>query len=318
MQVKWHGLLSTKRHLPGSGAQGSYIGNWEYISQTNHNADCVPPDHRWKWCDDLSPLEIINLLTAGISSYNFKQHVASDIGTHGQYIPADFLRTQQYINTIDQWSDNQKMILSQKKTKIMLINFTKNYQFSTRLQLKNNNLEIVRETKILGMILTDDLKWDANCSYLIKKFYARMQLLLKVASFGTDEKELKLIYTTFCRGLLEQCCEVWSSSLTQDNKNDLERCQMSAMKIICKNYTSYSDSLRQLDLEDLETRRLKLLSRFQAKSMQHEKMKMFFKINENTHNTRNKEKYKVIKANTKRFQNSTIIQIQNIANTTSE
>ena len=81
--------------------------------------------------------------------------MASDIGTHGQYIEASHLKTQQYINTIDNWSDNQKMILSQKKTKIMIINFTKNYQFSTRLQLKDNNIETVQRTKILGMILKE-------------------------------------------------------------------------------------------------------------------------------------------------------------------
>ena len=291
-----------------------FLGNWEYISQTNHNADCVPPDHRWKWVDDLSTLEIIDLITAGISSYNFKNHVASDIETHGQYIQPNNLMSQHYINTINQWSENQQMILSQKKTKIMIINFTKNYQFSTRLQLNNTNLEVVKEAKLLGMILSDNLKWDSNCSFLIKKFYARMQLLQKVASFGADQSDLKLIYTTFCRGILEQCCEVWGGSLTEENEYDLERCQISAMKIVCDNYINYADSLRKLDLEDLRTRRLKLLGRFTKKSINHEKMKIFFQPNINHQiNTRYKEKYKVMQANTDRFKFSSIIQMQHIA-----
>ena len=46
--IKWRGLLSTKRRLPGSGAQGSNLGNIEYISQTNNNADHVPSEDRWK------------------------------------------------------------------------------------------------------------------------------------------------------------------------------------------------------------------------------------------------------------------------------
>ena len=108
MQVKWRGLLSTKRHLPGSGAQGSFLGNWEYLSQTNNNADCVPVENRWKWVDDLTTLEIINLITLGMSSYNFKQHVASDIGIHGQYIDPSLLKNQNYINTIDKWSAIRK------------------------------------------------------------------------------------------------------------------------------------------------------------------------------------------------------------------
>ena len=116
-------------------AQGSFLGNWEYLSQTNKNADCVPKENRWKWVDDLSTLEIINLITLGISSYNFKQHVASDIAIHGQFIQPNLLKTQGYINTIDEWSVNQKIILSQKKTIVMIFNFSRNFQFSTRLQL---------------------------------------------------------------------------------------------------------------------------------------------------------------------------------------
>ena len=259
MQVKWRGLLSTKRQLPGSGAQGSYLGNWEYLSQTNKNADCVPPEHRWKWVDDLSTIEIVNLITAGISCYNFKHHVASDVAIHGQYIDPLKLKSQQYINTIDEWSGRQQMILNQKKTKVMLFNFTHKFQFSTRLQLKNTNLEIVSEAKILGTIVTEDLKWDANCSFLIRKFYARMQLLQKVASFGADQNDLKQVYVTFCRIILEQSCEVWSANLTKENKEDLERCQIAAFRLICKKYTNYSQALRELHLEDLETRRKKTI-----------------------------------------------------------
>ena len=48
--------------------------------------------------------------------------------------------------------------------------YTPNFQFSTRLKLQNMNIDIVHEAKILGTIVKDDLKWDANCSYLVRKF----------------------------------------------------------------------------------------------------------------------------------------------------
>ena len=34
------------------------------------------------------------------------------------------------------------MIISEKKTKAMIFNFTDNYKFTTRLQVKENNVEI--------------------------------------------------------------------------------------------------------------------------------------------------------------------------------
>ena len=36
----------------------------------------------------------------------------------------------------------------------------------------------------------------------------------------------------YIRSILEQSCQVWHHSLTEENKNDLERIQKSALKII--------------------------------------------------------------------------------------
>ena len=69
MRVKWHGVISQPRKLPGGGAMGASLGNWEFLSQTNDNADCVPLDDRFKFVDDLTTLEIINLINIGISSF---------------------------------------------------------------------------------------------------------------------------------------------------------------------------------------------------------------------------------------------------------
>ena len=74
----------------------------------------------------------------------------------------------------------------------MIFNFNEKYQFSTRLSLNNENLEVVNRAKILGLIITDDLKWDENTSYLVKKAYSRMQLLRKVSSFTRNTEDLSL------------------------------------------------------------------------------------------------------------------------------
>ena len=124
------------------------------------------------------------------------------------------------------------MILNQKKTKIMIFNFTQNYQFVTRLTLNNENLEIVKSTKLLGVIISDNLKWDENTIYLVKKAYKRMQLLRKVSKFTVSKDERKHIYVLYIRSILEQSCVVWHSSLTQENSEDLERVQKAAVRII--------------------------------------------------------------------------------------
>lgn len=147
MFVRWHGETSQKRKLPGSGAMGSTIGILEFLSQTNNNADFVPVEDRFKFIDDLSTLEIINLLTIGMSSLNVKNQVPSDLPVHGQFISNTHLKSQSYLDQLDTWSNNKKMSISQKKTKAIIFNFTKKYQFSTRLELKDENIQIVDQIK---------------------------------------------------------------------------------------------------------------------------------------------------------------------------
>ena len=101
MKVKFHGKVSKTRTQPGSGAQGATLGNWEFLSQTNNNADCVPEEDRFKFVDDLTILEIINIINIGLSSYNFKQHVASDIPTDAYFVENVSLNSQEYLNTIN-------------------------------------------------------------------------------------------------------------------------------------------------------------------------------------------------------------------------
>ena len=92
--------MSEPRKLPGGGAMGANLGNWEFLSQTNDNAECVPVEDRFKFVDDLSTIEVINLLTIGLSSLYMKSQVPSDIPVHGQFVDGDNTKSQQYLNQI--------------------------------------------------------------------------------------------------------------------------------------------------------------------------------------------------------------------------
>ena len=146
------------------------------------------------------------------------------------------------------------------------------------------------KAKILGTIFTSDLKWDENCSNLIRKFYARLQLLKKVAAFTSDKNELKQIYTTFCRGILEHSCEVWGNNLTEENKEDLERCQKVALRLISPNYKSYYLTLQEFSLETLEQRRQKLSLRMAKQFLEHKNMKPLFPLHQKEHNMQTRKK----------------------------
>ena len=101
------------------------------------------------------------------------------------------------------------------------------HKFTIDLKLKNEPLEVVKETKLLGVYVTSDLKWNKNTD--VNK---RMRILHRVSKFTSNEQDLLLIYKSFVRSKLEKSASVWHSSLTKENETDLERVQKSAMKIV--------------------------------------------------------------------------------------
>ena len=106
MYVKWPGTESKRRKLNGGGPQGGTLGIIEFLYQSNTNANCVKEDFRWKWVDDLTLLEIINLLNIGISSYNTKLHVPNDLDINKHFIPPSNLETNNHLKSIRNWRED--------------------------------------------------------------------------------------------------------------------------------------------------------------------------------------------------------------------
>ena len=209
------------------------------------------------------------------------------------------------------------MMLNPKKTKNMIFNFTSKYKFATRLKLDEELVETVSNTRLLGTIIQENLSWDLNTANIVKKANARMQILRGVASFGASVSDMKDIYILFVRSLLEQSATVWHSSLSQQNINDLERVQKSALKIILgQKYTNYENSLLKLDILSLSERRKQLCLQFALKCTKNAKTKHMFPENLKKHEmeTRKSEKYLVQHANTERLKISSIIYMQHQLN----
>ena len=199
----------------------------------------------------------------------------------------------------------------------MVYNFTKKYQFTTRLNIENKNLEQVDKCKLLGVIITSDLKWDENTRDLVKRANARMEILRKLSSFNPPLSDMVTVYTLYVRSILEQSCVLWHSTLTEENKTDLERVQKNALRNILKDrYTSYLEALKMLKLETLYERREKLLLNYGKKCTQLDQTKELFPLKEKDHfmQTRKSMKFEEVTAHTNRYYMSTVPYIQRLLN----
>ena len=116
------------------------------------------------------------------------------------------------------------MVLNTKKTKAMVFDFSNSYQFSTRIKMDNETINIILESKLLT--------WDSNTKSLVKRENARKRFLHKLVEFNVPREDLTTVYVLYIRSILEQRCQVWHSKMTLKNVTGLELVQKNALKSV--------------------------------------------------------------------------------------
>ena len=174
---------------------------------------------------------------------------------------------QTHLDSLSEWCHDSDMKLKQEKCNLMQISFLRQTPPPVQPIIDDAPLEIVTSLKLLSITIQNDLKWDTQVKHMVSKASRRLFILCKLKKNGVKADDLVLIYKMYIRPLLEFGTPVWSSSLTNNQSNDLERVQKRALRMIT--YPSsdhYNDLLRTYDLDSLEDRRILILTRF-AKSL---------------------------------------------------
>ena len=77
----------------------------------------------------------------------------------------------------EQDAKSNKMKLNYKKTKLMVCNLAKTKDFLPRFTFNNDELEVVEETRLLGLIIISDLSWSSNTNYITNQINQLLLLL---------------------------------------------------------------------------------------------------------------------------------------------
>ena len=98
---------------------------------------------------------------------------------------------------------------------MMVFNPSRSKDFQPKFELSNNNLvEVVEESKLLGVVISSDLSWSANTSYIISRANKKLWFLRRLKTLGAEDNDLKDVYIKQIRSILEYAAPVWHSSLT--------------------------------------------------------------------------------------------------------
>ena len=100
--------------------------------------------------------------------------------------------------------------------------------------------------KDLGVIISEDLKWQKQCSEAVRK-----------ANIDRSQETIILLYKSLVRPHLEYCYQIWSPYYKKDIKL-IEGVQRRATKLVTgMQELNYNDGLKRLGLQRLEGRRMR-------------------------------------------------------------
>ena len=205
-------------------------------------------------------------------------------------------------------ADVNKRKINFSKTKKMLFNPCLSKDFLPQIECDGSTVELVEQTKLLGLIISSDLSWSANTEFIEERCYKKLWMLRRLDKLGADSDDLIDVYCKQVRSILEFAVPVWNSSLTGENIAQLERLQKTALHIILGDrYTSYTAALKLSGLDKLSDRRKKICLKFAKKAEKHSKFSNWFKPSVRRVYTRQElPKYCHVYSKTSRFEKSPI------------
>ena len=314
MILTYKGVSSSPHPLPGCSPQGAFLGIFLFIVKFNGAAlrpyipritfhcrltidkckDDNCPDHlkttHALYVDDLSELEAFNLKECLKPDSSGRPYPLNFHERTGHILKQKSL-LQGKLEAIENFTIENQMKVNQDKTKVMIFNRSKLYDFAPEFHFGSGSfLECLEECKLLGVTITSNLKWDSNTHAIYRRAMGRMWLLRRMKHVKVDKQIILDYYTKEIRPLAEHGVPVWNSGLTQYQIKELEKIQKVALHIIYGRHDiPYLEQCDLVGLSTLEDRRHQLCTNFAIKLFKSSRKEEYFTLNNHTLNTRSQK-----------------------------
>ena len=213
-------------NVPSGVPQGTKLGPWLFILMIN-DLKLTDITH-WKYIDDTTVSETI------------PRNGTSQI--------------QSGANELEMWNLQNKFQLNVQKCKELLFQFHRNRVPFDNIHLLAGCPNLVRQAKILGVTVSDDLRWSTHVLNIIKKANKRIFFIVQLKRAKIPTKEILNFYCCCVRPFLEYACEVFHFALPKYLSDNIERVQRRVTSIIFPGL-SYSERLDKANLTLLSDRR---------------------------------------------------------------
>ena len=307
MILTYKGASSSPRSLPGSSPQGAFLGIFFFIIKYNaaslrpavprltmentckkklskcKKSDCSKhaKDMHALFIDDLSEAEAVNLKKQLVYEPVQRPYPLNFHERTEHILPGESI-LQKNLNNIEDFTLKNQMKINESKSKVILFNKSKKFDFPPEVFFKNGDfLEYLEETKLLGIQIHSSLKWNSNTTAIYSKSMSKMWLLRRMKLLKLEPSLIFDYYVKEIRPLAEQGVAVWNSGLTKAQVNDIEKIQKVALLIILgEEYSDYESACVRFSITSLSSRRAQLCANFAIKLFKGPRRDQFFTLKE--------------------------------------
>ena len=327
MYLTFNGEKSSQKMLPGGGPQGAYLGGLIFIIKYN-GAFLRPPiprqiqgpvvkakSEKVKFVDDGTVAVSVDLRASLVPDHVDRARPRNFHERTGHILPAENNLLQFYVSDTEQFVQENNMVINKEKTKVISFTKSRKWDFPPEIHFENGTqIECVPHVKLVGVMVSQDLRWFKNTEYICTKARQKLWILRRTVKLGLDIFKMFDVYTKEVRSILELAVPVWHSRLTKQQTADIERIQKIAFRIILQeSYETYQLACSRFSAQTLEQRRVKLCSKFASKNLKSENS-LFTKVG-NTVKTRHKSDIvKEYKCRTGKYQDSSLPYLAKLLN----
>ena len=214
--------------VPAGVPQGTKLGPWLFFIMINDLS--VADTTLWKYVDDTTLVESVS---KNETSY-----------------------MQLRVDELVRQSEADGFRLHESKCKELRISFSCHSLSSSvdQITISDKQIEVVSSAKLLGVLVSDNLRWNAHVETICKKAATHLYFLKQLNRAKVPAKDMPLFCTTCIRPVLEYECSVFHHSFPQYLYNEMERLQKRALRIIQPDL-SYDEAVVALDITSLYGRR---------------------------------------------------------------
>lgn len=229
----------------------------------------------------------------------------------------DTPRIGDYTNDLCELLSKNKMVVNPKKSNVLIIDKSKS-KASGDYQVEVNGVTIPRADccKLLGVYINKKADWSDHIQHIYSKAIKKLYILRRLKQSGFLVQQLKKLYVSHIRSVLEYCCVLWCSNLTVEQSQKLVSVEKRALGIIVGKYVTKSNYLTvcsAIDLCPLQERWTKLLHNFGISTLKNdrykdwlEKYKIHRSENHSSRYNNNKFNFRSVGAKCERYRRSTI------------